>query len=96
MFEAQLPGTPAQPGLEPARPLPWMDDAYCAGDDRPTSNNSDERAEAAALLCTQCPVTAECLGHGLRYSAHWGVWGGRDLDTVGQRARARLRREAAL
>lgn len=47
----------------------------CAGRDDWTSDIDAERA-AAALLCSPCPVLAECRAAGLSMS--FGIWAGLD------------------
>lgn len=50
----------------------------CAGDDRFTSENADERREVVDL-CSPCPIRTACAAASRRMT--WGVWAGVDKST---------------
>jgi hypothetical protein len=51
----------------------WVDHALCAGF-APLHDNG--RSSAAAAVCQQCPVRAECATYGIELGTKWGTWGG--------------------
>ena len=69
--------------------LSWRQRAACRGVDPdvfyPTS---DEEAEVAKAICTQCPVREPCLEYALTTRERDGVWGG-----ATERERRRLVRQ---
>jgi WhiB family redox-sensing transcriptional regulator len=55
----------------------WMSRGICAqvgGDEWfPEKGGTTKRAK---LICSRCPVQAECLQYALDEDIDWGVWGG--------------------
>lgn len=75
-----------------ARPPAWMDDALCAqADPEAWFPEQGESARLAKLICSACPVRAECLEYALDRRQQHGVWGGMSEAE----RRAELRRRAA-
>jgi WhiB family redox-sensing transcriptional regulator len=76
----------------PYRPT-WMRRAACAGMDvRLFFPESEGDGHAARLVCSQCPVRAECLAFALAERTTVGIWGGTDAT---QRRKLRRKRTAA-
>lgn len=75
------------------RPMPWADEALCAGrtteDFYPSGRDGNKTTEyvRARDLCSVCPVADECLDHALTIRDDHGLWGG-----VPPRVRRRLAR----
>ncbi len=63
-----------------------MDDAEAPGDRR-------EREEQAKLICRECIVRLDCLGHALEAREPYGIWGG--LNEVERKARLRAMAKAS-
>ena len=59
--------------------LPWRAKAACQGLEPdifyPVSED-DADAEAAKVVCAECPVRESCLEHALAVREKDGVWGG--------------------
>jgi hypothetical protein len=65
------------------------DDAACR--DHPTEIFFPERGETtgdAKLICSDCPLRADCLEYALLHNIRFGVWGGKS-----ERQRRAMRRE---
>ena len=57
--------------------LSWRQRAACRGVDPDIFYPaSDEEAEAAKAVCSQCPVRQPCLEYALANRERDGVWGG--------------------
>lgn len=55
----------------------WMHRAVCRGLSSELFYPDDKcGSEAAKLVCSACPVRAECLEYALELHERWGVWGG--------------------
>ena len=74
--------------------LSWRQRAACRGVDPDIFYPaSDEEAEAAKAVCSQCPVRQPCLEYALANRERDGVWDG---DTLPERRRIlRQRRKSA-
>lgn len=69
----------------------WMELAECRGVD--TELFYPQRGESsgpALMVCSACPVRAECLNHALATGEKHGIWGGRT-----ERGRRKVRRARA-
>ncbi len=66
----------------------WRERALCAQTD-PEAFYPDKGGSArqAKKVCSDCPVTAQCLQWALDKGEHWGIWGG-----LSERERRHLRR----
>ena len=65
-------GTPGLP-----RPPAWMDDALCIqSDPEAWFPDKGESPRLAKLVCSRCPVRADCLSYALTRRERFGVWGG--------------------
>jgi WhiB family redox-sensing transcriptional regulator len=79
---------------ESRQPGSWVLRARCRGV-QPTIffPDSDDAAQAALELCSQCPVREACLEYALETKEVLGVWGGTtELERRRMRRRARRRR----
>jgi WhiB family redox-sensing transcriptional regulator len=60
----------------------WMVHGLCRGQDPDrwfpsgAGRLGHKQAEAAAVICRQCPVIKECDQYRRETGASWGVWGG--------------------
>lgn len=57
----------------------WMDDAACAtvATDEFFPDRGDNRAaNQARLICSTCPVIAECLAYAQQVEFEYGIFGG--------------------
>jgi len=55
----------------------WQDRAACRGiSPEVFYPATDEEADAAKAVCSQCPVAEPCLEHALSEREREGVWGG--------------------
>lgn len=107
-----LTATAPPPGgslLEPDRGLVGLlDAAPLAGPDVPCQANNPDmwfaetptELERAKVLCTTCPVRAQCLAGALERHEPWGVWGGeifeRGVVIARKRPRGRPRKDDRL
>lgn len=57
----------------------------CAGDERHTSDDDRERAQAVTV-CQGCPLTVECAAAADSTGERFGVWAGVDLKAKANRA----------
>jgi WhiB family redox-sensing transcriptional regulator len=84
----------AAPGKE--QRMDWRHKAICRDEDPelffPVGNSGPALAQIAdaKVVCTRCPVTAECLSWALESGQDAGVWGGMSEDE-----RRALKRRAA-
>lgn len=95
-LDALLPGVSAQFGAR--TDLSWMREALCAADDIDPEvffPHQGGEVEGARAICDTCPVSVECLAHGL--DEPWGIWGGtvESQRRYIRRRLGRLRRRAA-
>jgi WhiB family redox-sensing transcriptional regulator len=81
--------------MSPATPLPWADEAACAGHEFPEmwfpfrDIYDDSKRRRAIEICGGCPVRNPCAEYA--QSVRWieGIWGGLDSDD-----RRKIRRKA--
>jgi WhiB family redox-sensing transcriptional regulator len=67
--------TAARP-RQPAIPA-WMDDAVCTqSDPEAWFPEKGQSPRLAKLICSRCPVRAECLSYALARPERFGIWGG--------------------
>jgi WhiB family redox-sensing transcriptional regulator len=76
----------------------WRDHAECRGVDpgifHPDDEEENERsADAAKVICRECPVREACLEHAIAVREKHGVWGG--LTARERRRLIRRRRRSA-
>jgi WhiB family redox-sensing transcriptional regulator len=56
---------------------PWQDRANCIGTDPEVFfPKIGKRSEEAQEVCSQCPVTSQCLEYAIAHNDRYGVWGG--------------------
>ncbi len=80
----------------PTTALGWAEAAACTGlDSAIFYPATEEDAEPAKAVCTECPVRIECLEHAINRREHNGVWGGA-TEKERQRIIRRRRRERAM
>ena len=73
-------------------PEPWIAKAICKNTPDPEIffPASGGSAREAKMICTGCPVQAECVGYAIRTNQQHGVWGGftekerRDMRRAGR------------
>lgn len=75
-----------------SRRRPWRARAACAVHNPQLwyADEGDQRRDLAIMICSHCPVQAECLSEAIANREQHGVWGGL---TPSQRQRVARERE---
>lgn len=81
--------------MSPSTPLPWADEAACAGHEAPEmwfpvrDTYDDSKRRRAKEICAGCPVLTRCAEYAQQFIWIEGIWGGLDAHE-----RRSLRRKA--
>lgn len=84
----------------PPRTRPWVVEAACRGIDpreaeRVFFPSRGEDVKEAKQVCSQCPVSAECLAYAVANGEIHGIWGGMS-ERERRKLRTLIRRETRL
>jgi WhiB family redox-sensing transcriptional regulator len=64
---------------------------FATGDRGYTKEIRSKRMEAVAI-CKGCPVSFQCLRYAVKNDIRWGIWGGKDMQSLDKIERIKLRK----
>ena len=79
----------------------WRVHSSCRGEDVTTFFATGEagytkeirsKRQEAIAICKGCPVSFQCLRYAIKNDIRWGVWGGKDMQSLGRIERIKLRK----